>query len=92
MPAQSTPRLSRLRPRFPNRIREYRLKAGLTQQKLGKLLGRGRDAISAWERGLTLPSLPKAIWMATVLGTLAESLYVEIYWSARKEHAKQPAA
>jgi len=79
MPVQHTPRASRHSPRFPSRIREYRLKAGLTQRKLAELLGCGRDAVSSWERGLSLPSIPKLMRMAKVLGTLAESLYMEFY-------------
>ena len=79
MPVQHTPRSSRHTPRFPNRIREYRLKAGLTQRKLAELLGRGRDAVSAWERGLSLPSVPRHMRMAKILGTLAESLYSSFY-------------
>lgn len=79
MPAQFTPRLSRHTPRFPNRIREYRLKAGLSQLRLARLLGRGRDAVSSWERGLTLPNVPRLMKMAKILGTLAESLYLEFY-------------
>lgn len=79
MPVQHTPRSSRHTPRFPNRIREYRLQAGLTQRKLAELLGRGRDAVSAWERGLSLPNVPRLMRMAKILGTLAESLYSTFY-------------
>lgn len=85
MQVQYTPRLSRHAPRFPNRIREYRLKAGLTQRKLAQMLGRGKDAVSSWERGLSLPSVPKLMRMAKVLGTLAEALYQEFYVSLPKE-------
>jgi len=85
MPAQHTPRPSRHAPRFPNRIREYRLKAGLTQRKLAGVLGRGRDAVSSWERGLSLPSVPKLMRMAKVLGTLAEALYHDFYSSFPNE-------
>lgn len=85
MPIQHTPRPSRHVPRFPNRIREYRLKAGLTQSKLAGVLGRGRDAVSSWERGLSLPSVPKLMRMAKVLGTLAEALYQDFYSSFPKE-------
>jgi transcriptional regulator with XRE-family HTH domain len=79
MEVQLTPRASRHAPRFPNRIREYRLKAGLSQRKLAALLGRGRDAVSSWERGLTLPNVPRLMRMAKILGTLAESLYQDFY-------------
>lgn len=79
MPVQFTPRLSRHTQRFPNRIREYRLKAGLSQLRLARQLGRGKDAVSSWERGLTLPNVPRLMKMAKILGTLAESLYLEFY-------------
>jgi transcriptional regulator with XRE-family HTH domain len=79
MSVQHTPRPSRHAPRFPNRIREYRLKAGLSQRRLARLLDRGKDAVSAWERGLSLPNVPRLMRMAKILGTLAESLYLEFY-------------
>jgi DNA-binding XRE family transcriptional regulator len=79
MSIQHTPRASRQSPRFPNKIREYRLKAGLSQRTLADMLGRGRNAVSSWERGLTLPSVPRLLKMAKILGTLAESLYMEFY-------------
>jgi transcriptional regulator with XRE-family HTH domain len=79
MTVQHTPRPASRAPKFPNRIREYRLKAGLSQRKLGEILGRGRNAISSWERGLTLPNVPRLLRMAKTLGTLAESLYMDFY-------------
>ena len=87
MEVQHTPRGSRHAPRFPNKIREYRLKAGLSQRKLASLLGRGRNALSSWERGLTLPSVPRLLRMAKILGTLAESLYMDFYSTFPKEGA-----
>ena len=85
MEVQHTQRASRHTPRFPNTIREYRLKAGLSQRKLAQLLGRGRNAVSSWERGLTLPSVPRLLRMAKILGTLAESLYMDFYSTFSKE-------
>lgn len=79
MNLQLTPRLPRRSPRFPNKIREYRIKAGLSQRKLGEHLGRGRNAVSSWERGQTLPNAPRLLRMAKLLGTLAEGLYPELY-------------
>jgi transcriptional regulator with XRE-family HTH domain len=43
------------------------------------MLGRGKDAVSSWERGRTLPNVPRLLKMAKILGTLAESLYMEFY-------------
>jgi len=85
MEVQLTPRVSRHAPKFPNTIREYRLRAGLSQRKLAQLLGRGRNAVSSWERGLTLPSVPRLLRMAKILGTLAESLYMDFYSTFPKE-------
>lgn len=85
MPVQHTPRDSRNTPQFPNKIREYRLKAGLSQRKLAALLDRGRNAVSAWECGRTLPNVPRLMRMAKILGTLAESLYTDFYVTCPKE-------
>ncbi len=79
MEVQLTPRASRHVPRFPNKIREYRLKAGLSQRKLGALIGRGRNAISSWERGLTRPDVTLGVRLAKKLATLAETLYMTFY-------------
>ena len=71
--------------------REYRLKSGLSQRKLAALLGRGKDAVSSWERGLTLPNVPRLMRMAKILGTLAESLYADFYVAVPKEEVANPA-
>jgi len=91
MPIQHTPRPSRHSPRFPNKIREYRLKAGLSQRKLAETLGRGRNAVSSWERGLTLPSVPRLLRMAKILNTLSEALYQDFYATFPKEGDTNPA-
>lgn len=83
MPLQLTPRLSTKRPRFPNRIREYRLKSGLTQTALGRLVGKGRKIVSAWERGVRLPTVANALKLARALATLVEGLWESLY-SPRK--------
>ena len=85
MAVQYTLRASRRVTRFPNTIREYRLKAGLSQSNLAAMLGRGKDAVSSWERGLSLPSVLILMRMAKILGTLAESLYRDYYDAFRQE-------
>lgn len=79
MDVQLTPRTCRLPVKFPNVIREYRLKAGLSQRKLAAQLGRSKDAVSSWERGQSLPSVPQLMKLAKILGTLAEALYYDLY-------------
>ena len=49
------------------------------QNKLAALLGRGRNAVSSWERGLSLPNVPRLLRMAKILGTLSEALYFQFY-------------
>src|ERR1041385_1424281 len=79
MEVQLTPRPSRHAARFPNTIRESRLKAGLSQRKLAAMLGRSKDAVSSWVRGLNLPSVPLLMRMAKILDTLAEALNRDYY-------------
>jgi len=74
-----TLRRTRSRAKYPNRIREYRLRAGLSQKRLGELLGKGRCLVSLWERGRRLPSLPNVFRLAKTLGTLSEALYAALY-------------
>lgn len=71
MTPQHTPRPSRLRARYPNQIRSYRLKAGLSQV--------GKNTVSAWERGLTCPVAPCLMRLAKTLGTLSEAFYPAFY-------------
>jgi putative transcriptional regulator len=85
MEVQHSPRSLRHAPIFPNTIREYRLRAGLSQRELGKRLGRGRNAVSSWERGLTKPDVTLGVRMAKVLGTFAESLYRQFYDGSPKD-------
>lgn len=43
---------------YPNRLREHRLKAGLTQKQVAEKLGlKCEDRLSHWERGQAMPSV-----------------------------------
>ena len=91
MLVQHTPRSSRRAPRFPNRIRRYRLQAGLSQRALAAQIGRDRATVSAWERGWRLPTVPGLFRLARALDTLAESLYWSLYTAAAQTAgAEQP--
>jgi len=85
MTLQLTPRRSSRPARFPNAIREYRLRAGLTQKRLGELIGRSRRVISKWECGRIVPRLPDVFRLAKTLGTLAEALYHGLYSPERND-------
>jgi transcriptional regulator with XRE-family HTH domain len=73
--------------RFPNRIREYRIRAGMSQDSLAAQIGRSRSVISLWERGHTLPSVVDLFKLARALATLTESLYIGLYQLHRPEIA-----
>lgn len=83
--AQHTPRLSGGAPRFPNRIRRYRLQAGLTQRALAALVHQRRSSVSAWERGRHLPNATNLFRLARHLDTLTESLYWDLYTEVGRE-------
>jgi putative molybdopterin biosynthesis protein len=83
MTVQHTQRATVTRPRFPNRIREYRLQMGISQRELGLQIGYCRSVIADWERGSVLPSLANAFRLAKALGTFAEHLYQEVFEQAR---------
>ena len=83
MPIQQTPRLNQKPSRHPNRIRNYRIAAGLSQEELGVRIGRTRSVVSAWERGRYLPSVTNLFLLARALDTLVESLYWGLYTQAR---------
>lgn len=85
MSPQVTPRYSKFRRRFPNEIRSYRVRAGLTQARLGQLVGKSRTVISFWERGLRFPAPWKLFDLARHLSTLTEQLYYPMYRPERKE-------
>jgi transcriptional regulator with XRE-family HTH domain len=80
MSAQYSARLRRIPTKVPNAIRQYRLKAGLTQGQLARRLKVRPETISTWERGLTCPTVSFLFALAKTLGTLAESLYPQFYF------------
>jgi transcriptional regulator with XRE-family HTH domain len=90
MPPQYSARLSRLRPRFANEIRRYRLQVGLTQTEVARGLGVRASTLSSWERGQTCPAGPTLLRLAKVLNTLAEALYPQFYL-LRKDSAVLPS-
>ena len=73
MPIQFTPRHSRHVARFPNAIRRYRVRAGLSQRQLAAALGLCRSAVSLWELGLRMPRASRLFDLATELGTAPQA-------------------
>ena len=64
---------------IPNKIKEYRIKAGLTQFDVMLKLGvKSTDRISKWECGSKYPSMMNLLKLAKILDVQARELYPEI--------------
>ncbi len=75
--------------RFPNRIREHRVRLGMSQSALAKAVGRPLSMVCLWERGHRLPTLPHLFRLAKALSTFAEALYPAFY--VPRDHGAKPA-
>jgi transcriptional regulator with XRE-family HTH domain len=78
------------RERYLKRIREQRERKGLTQEELGRMLGRTQQSISSWEsgtRGLKVSELPG---IASALECSMADLIVQPSepWDAAEESEK----
>lgn len=56
------------------RIREARLRAHLSQEKVAELIGVSRQAVTKWESGQSAPSTDNLFKLAEVLGTTVDIL------------------
>jgi len=69
-----------------NRLKEYRAKLGVNQQRMGKMVGVSRQTISQIERGDYSPSVTLALKIAKVFEVQVE----EIFWYEEdEEHDEQ---
>lgn len=59
---------------FPDRLREARIAAGLTQEQLGFALGVTKSSVSAWENGRETPSFRFLPRLAQMLGCSLDEL------------------
>ena len=61
---------------IPNKLREYRKKAGLRQRDVADYLGlESTDRISRWEKGLSYPRVPDLFRLARLFKAQAIELY-----------------
>ena len=60
---------------MPNRIREHRERAGLSQRALAELAGVDHAQVSRWESGGHMPSVDKARALARALEVSVEDLF-----------------
>ena len=59
-----------------NRVRELRMKLGLSRQELAKRAGIGPDMLALIEQGKSTPTVYKAIAIARVLGKPVEKIFL----------------
>ncbi len=53
---------------FGNKLTEYRIQKGLTQEELGKILGVSNKAVSKWENGSAMPRLDMMVKITSFFG------------------------
>lgn len=58
-----------------NRLKEHRVRLGVNQAELGKLVGASRQTISLIERGDYSPSVALALKIAKVCDTTVEDIF-----------------
>ncbi len=61
------------------RIKQFRLNQGMTQEQFGKLFGAGKGLVSRWENGLSVPGPKRLKAIANYMGTTPESLMLNTF-------------
>jgi putative transcriptional regulator len=62
-------------PAYESRVREYRLRAGFTQEQLARELGVSRQTVVNIEQGLNEPKVLLAIALGALLGAAIGELF-----------------
>ena len=69
-----------------NNLRLYRLKAGLRQIDVARILGKDfTDRLSRWENGLAMPNITNLFRLAEIYKVPPEQLYLDLRQSVEKE-------
>ena len=58
-----------------NRLKEYRVRLGVNQAEMGRLVGASRQTISLIERGDYSPSVTLALKLARACGVRVEDIF-----------------
>ncbi len=64
--------------RIDNKVREYRVERGMTQQELADAAGVSRQSIISIETGRYVPSLPLALKFAQIFGCPTDELFQRV--------------
>ncbi len=77
----------------PNRLAHYRMRRGLTQEQVARLLGwKNVKAISRMEAGTAFPTLHTALKLSNIYRVPVEGLYQELHLQIREEIRKHEQA
>ena len=69
-----------------NNLRLYRLKAGLRQIDVARILGKDfTDRLSRWENGLAMPNITNLFRLAEIYKVPPEQLYLDLRQSVSRE-------
>jgi len=66
-----------LRTLIQNRIKDCRNEIGITQTELGKLIGKSKTGVAAWEQGDSLPSPDELYQLAKIFNKSINYMYGE---------------
>ena len=64
-----------MKDRIVNRVKEYRTRAGLSQEELARAVNVSRQSIISIERGRYVPSLPLALRMSAFFRCSTDELF-----------------
>ncbi len=64
--------------RIDNRVKEFRLARGMTQQELADASGVSRQSVISIETGRYVPSLPLALKFAQIFGCPTDELFQRV--------------
>ena len=59
---------------FPENVKMYRERAGLSQKELAEMVGVGQQMIAKYEEGSKIPNVFNAVQLAKALQTTCEKL------------------
>lgn len=62
-----------------NYLKLYRIKAGLTQLELAKMLSTKERTITFWETGRNEPHITQAMDIARILGVEAKEIFPDLF-------------
>jgi len=71
------------------KIQTYRVKIGLSQEKLAEKLDVSRQAVSKWEMGQSLPEIDKIVALSKLFEITTDALLMEEISSKTKEDAEK---